>query len=390
MPPWIPVLPLLLAGLCFGAITKRERGDNLYQTISANTMGKGNLWLSAQLMGFIWDNSLTAKQGGGQLKIFPSLEGRYGIFQFLQARFYSRLLSYGFQPGYVGAELKTTIPNNMAIRFLGLGLAVQYERGLLTEFSSIGGTRFGATGFSPEGLIYESGSTNFILAADFDFLALSSYTPLTLYANAGYALPNDGAYSQLGQFLMRTGIEYKGIGADFFTEFWMNALNNFREPFLVENLPHPRRYFVHFSENAWFITAGARMRYESGLTTFANISLRPKALVSDPGAPIEADRLGEAAVQSMENSTEVNAGFSPFYADWMLQGGIAYPIRYAQPSSEIYRGFLLKKNEKRKKVIDIDEKVKASGTNAEEEESKKRLEQIEERKKKVMDGIILD
>lgn len=390
MPVWFGLFPLLFACLCFGGITKRERGENLYYTIAANTMGKGNLWVSAQMMGFIWDNALTAKEGGGQLKIFPSLEARYGILQFLQSRVYSRVLSYGFSPGFVGGELKATLPNNMGIRFLGLGLALQYERGLLDKFSSIGGDRVGGTGFSPEGLIYEAGSMNFILATDLDFIALSSYTPFTVYLNAGYSLPNDAQYRTLSQVLLRGGIEYKGVGVDFFSEFSMNALNNFTEPLLVDILPPGRIFAVHFAENLWFITTGARMRYEGGLTLGASVSFRPKPLVSDPGATLE-DKIA-SVIAEKEQNTAVRDGFSPFYADWTLQGVISYPLRYAQPSSEIYRGFLLKKNEKRKRVIDIDEKVKTSGQNSaeEEQEAKKRLEQIEERKKKVMDEIILD
>ncbi len=353
-------------------------------------MGEGNLWVSAQMMGFIWDNALTAKDGGGQLKIFPSLEIRYGILQFLQARAYSRVLSYGFKPGFVGGEVKATLPNNMGIRFWGLGLALQYERGFLNEFSSLGGDRDGGTGFSPEGLIYQAGSTNLILATDLDFIAMSSHTPFTLYLNAGYALPNDAQYRDLGQYLLRTGVEYKGVSVDFFTEFSINALNNFGEPLLVDKLPPRRKYLVHFWENLWYITAGARMRYESGMSIAAGISFRPRPMVAEAGATIEDN--DQNVIYSKENVPDLNAGFSPFYADWTLQGGISYPIRYAQPSSEIYRGFLLKKNEKRKRVIDIDEKVKASGLNSaeEEREAKKRLEQIEERKKKVMDEIILD
>lgn len=200
----------------------------------------------------------------------------------------------------------------------------------------------------------------------------------------------------MSQVLLRSGIDYKGVNLDFFTEFSLNALNNFGGPLVINSLPpkpegeHGKVIAVHFWENLWYITAGARMRYSKGMTLFSSISFRPAFIVSDPGATLE-DKTTEQLGQK-EPGLAVTDGFSPFYADWTLQGGISYPIRYVQPASEIYRGFLLKKNERQKRVIDIDEKVKASGQNSaeEEQEAKKRLEEIEQRKKKVMDEIILD
>ena len=376
------IMLLMASALCAQGI-KRDRGDNLYQLVSANTMGKGNIWVEGQATGFIWDNDK-------KLRLFPQLEVRYGIMDFIQFKMYSRVLSYGFKPGFVTGELKATLPNNKNIRFWGIGLALQYELGLLSDNkSSLGGYRIGATGFFPEGFSFQSGSTNIILANDFDFIALSSYLPFTLYLNTGYSIANDSRFSKYNQYIIRAGIDYKGVGVDFFLEYSLKTFSSFLNPFLSDMIPGPSNKFVVWGqENEMYITPGARIRYQGGLTLYGAASL---LLSKNKGSEwIHGDT---KLLPQDERTLGATDGFTPFYVNWKVIASISYPIRYRQPSSEMYRSFLLQKNVKTKKKIDIDEKLdneKNREGDSESKEEQERLKKIEDRKKKVMDEVILD
>ncbi len=365
------IIVVLIAGLCSGASIKRERGGDFYEALSANTMGKGNIWLRAYGTGFIWDNAK-------KLRIFPEVEASVGVLDFVQMRIYSRVLSYGYKPGYVAFELKGTLPNNKKLKLWMPGLILTYQKGLLEDFrTSIGGYRNKATGFSPEGFLFEKGYNSIVLANDLDFIALSSYAPFSLYLNTGYKVPVDLEYLKYSQYLFRIGLGFKLEMVDFFVEYSIDAFRNIKKPLIFDDLPAGKKYAVWFSENKWYITQGARLRYPGGLTLGGAVSIRPKTLVSDKGATVEDNNT--YIVSRKEGIKGLTDGFSPFYADWKVHGEISFPIRYRQTASELYRNFLIKKNVKKKKVIDIDKRLEDDAT-----------ETIEDRRKKTLGDVNLD
>lgn len=399
----------IIAGLfLFGAngtasASKRDRGIGLYNVMSANTTGKGNVWLEGKGTGFIWDN-------GSKLFLFPDLDLSWGALNFLELKINSRLLSYTWRPHNISGEIKLTIPNNRKIRFWGLGLSAKYNKCLLKDIKpSNGGIRHGATGFYPEGFNFGAGTREIVVANEFDLTAITSYLPFTFYLNNGYAMSNDPAFTKYNQYLLGIGTEFKLFMVDFFLEYTLRSFHNIysfkifqnlKEPVIV-NLPLspvPKKYAVWFTENPMFITPGARIHYKNGIRLWGAVSI---SLKKDKGAT-NSDK-GAANISRLEgyNTSDLTAdkypvtdGFTPFYTDWMLKGGISLPLRYRKPSSEMYRDFILKKNVKAKKRIDVDEelenKKKKDKKKQQQEEDLKRLKEIEERKKKVMNEVQLD
>lgn len=90
--------------------------------------------------------------------------------------------------------------------------------------------------------------------------------------------------------------------------------------------------------------------------------------------------------------------FDPWFAKWKVVGQISFPIRYRQTGAEMRRSFLLMKNRRRGKKIDIDERLKTleeeqepsnekepETKESEEDDDAKRLERIRHRRREIQE-----
>ena len=377
---------------------KRNRGEGWYYTMTSNTTGTDNVWLTLRGIGFIWANkSLDTTNAGGSEKAgyYPFLEvaSEIGITHYASVLFESRLLSYTwdnwFQFGNIGGGIKLTPPNNKELRFHEMGLELKYSwnsTGL--AFNSIAGYRVGPTGFTPEGYIVGGSNFQFRVLYDVDFIKKLSWLPLKIGANAGMRFPLKKAEYVAKQYLFSTGILYSELGFDVFAEYSIEAFNNVFKPKPFVNLGHPKME-IFFWENPMFVSLGGRIRYGNGITLFACV---PFLLSSNRGSAItETDkRLLDASMSPGtkfydEYLRNISDPFDPWFAKWKIIGEISIPISYTQTGSEMMRNFLLLKNRKEKQKIDIDEQLRkfeatSDSLKADEADRKRRLEEIQKRR----------
>jgi hypothetical protein len=86
-----------------------------------------------------------------------------------------------------------------------------------------------------------------------------------------------------------------------------------------------------------------------------------------------------------EHSRGVSDPFDPWFAKWKIVGEVSIPVFYKQTGSEMMRNFLLLKNRNEKQKIDIDERLRrfeagADSAKADQDDRKKRLEEIQKRR----------
>ncbi|MFH0919508.1 MAG: hypothetical protein V1913_04045 [Fibrobacterota bacterium] len=386
---------------------KFSSGEGLAFCYNANTHNKGDLWLNAFGRAFYWDNPDPIK-GGFPLKIFPSGSVDYGILPYWDATFSMELLSYGFQtPGNACLKTKVTLPNNNKLRLFGCALSAAYKYSFVNEYASIGGYRNSVVGFYAEGLMMSGSSFEWRAIADVDFIRWRSFLPLKYYLNVGYrfsmadipgsaivnssvALPEPLSY---GQYLLFAGIEYKGLGTDFFLEFHMEILNSFKHEQNIVFFANKQNYKIfpyYFSENPMYLTPGIRIKYANGLTLMAALPITLSSEAGIPTGPAPPSVRDIPRVQGLPWSD----GFSPFYPDWKLVGKISFPLHFTMSNSETIRKFLLMKNRGQKQTMDIDESIdkkdKGKGKDAEKTDEEKMKEDIEKRKKELMNEKLLE
>jgi hypothetical protein len=82
-------------------------------------------------------------------------------------------------------------------------------------------------------------------------------------------------------------------------------------------------------------------------------------------------------------------GYSPFYPQWKVFWLVRYPFWFTQPSSELYRSFLLKRYQDKRKKVNLDATLGAPVIQSEELDATERKKKLEERRKEA-DGKAVD
>lgn len=370
---------------------RRPRGDGLFYTQSANTMGSGNVWVTGRAHAFIWDDD--EESGDPNLYPFPEMRIDAGILDFLGIVLESRLMSYPdpqiqtypdkLQFGYLAGALKATIPNNKDLRYNGLGLELRYCHSFVKGFASIGGYRTGGTGFSPEGWLVEGGTIDCTILFERDYIARYSAIPLKVFINGGIKIPVESRFRPFSQYQFSAGLAYAGLNAEAFVEYSLVAFfNKGIEPKKFE-VSWPgwqggkKTWEVAFSENPMYLTLGGKVRYPRGISLNGAV---PILLSMNRGSDITDG--GDFPDEARRGITDP---FDPWYAKWKLIGWLSFPIHYRQTGAEMRRTFLLMKNKPQKTRIDIDERLRtldSKGDTGESEGSdrQKRLEAIKKRR----------
>lgn len=389
----------------------RSRHDGLSAATSSSTAGEGNLHFSVFGRAFLWDN-LAAQKIPPAL---PHLELNYGLTDYLDLAAGINAVSYVFQPGYVYGKAKLTTPDNKSIRLFGFSQTIEARRVLLDYFPS-NGYRVANEGFGPEGFMLGNGDAvtafRFTTAADLEFIRVSSFLPFKLYANVGW----EGAFSSRinednrnrekasqGKLRIRDqdfsmvplalGLEFKTYNTDFFLEaesqpFARQIPGRLRSIFgggesgdWLRLHVVGKTFDVHFREAPTYLNTGAKLKYGSGLQLQGGLSW----LLSKDFGP----SLGPCNNVSNICRDGATDGYSPFHPQWKVFWLVRYPFRFTQPSSELYRAFLLRRYQDKRKKVDLEATLEKPAHEAEDLDATERKKVLERRRKEA-DGKAVD
>ncbi|MBN1980519.1 MAG: hypothetical protein JW795_03245 [Chitinivibrionales bacterium] len=375
---------------------RRNRGESFYQCQNSNTAGPGDIWVSVRGVGHIWDDdpismdSASQETEGGtnarrwvsNIRAFPEIYLQGGITEFLSAHASSRFLSYGFIPGWFSGGVKMTLPNNLELRLNGIGLSIDYRYQTRETGPSLGGY----TGFMPEGFVVKGHNLETVFVYELDLLPRFSFLPLRLLTNVGLRQPLSKRYN-LRQLLINLCVVYSGYGFDFFAQYNLESFNNIFGSLPIED--QSKKFLVWFSENPMYFTLGGNVRYDNGIT----LSLAVPILLSvNNGSRMRWE--DQVALNRQDTNSpftyEIKRGildpFDPWFAKWKIVGTLSFPIRFKMSGAEMMRNYLLLKNRKQAKKIDIDnrlhlqEEPTPSDEIKEQDDAKRRLEEIKKKR----------
>jgi hypothetical protein len=387
---------------------KRSRQGGLHASQSSSTAGVGNLHLTLHGRSFLWDNQAAQKIP----PLLPHAELNYGLTDWLDVTGGINALSYVPQPGSVYLRAKITTPDNKSIRYVGAAQTLEVRRSLLKFFPS-NGFRALTEGFGPEGFIYGNGAalTSFKLlsSVDVELIRISSWLPFKLYGNLGWEgafgsyINEDNALigreqkrvipeQDFSRIPMSMGTELKTYASDFFVEleaepFARQVFRKARAGFGGDGEGDWSRFHavgkvfdIHYLEMPIYANAGAKLKYRNGLEMQGGISW----LLSRDEGP----ELGPCIAASNRCRDGATDGYSPFYPQWKVFWTARYPLWFTQPSSELYRSFLLKRYEDKRKRVDLDATLEQPDRQA-EDDAEARRKRLEERRKEA-DGRAID
>jgi hypothetical protein len=399
---YVPVsVCLLLSTAAAQQNQRRNRGETFYQCLNSNTTGQGNIWLSLRAVGHIWDDAPIAmndqdaagssdkspRRWISNVRAFPEIAIQAGILDFISVNAESRLLSYGFRPGYFGGGVKGTWPNNQELRLHGYGFSLQYRYQMRESAPSLGGY----TGFMPEGFVVKGSTIEATMLYELDLLPRLTFLPLRLLVNTGMRIPVSRR-RELYQFLVNTALIYSGDGFDFFAQYSLEAFNNFTAPITIEQ--PDKRFLVWFSENPMYVTLGGNVRYDNGITLSLSV---PILLSVNQGSRMRTADLAELNRQTpsgmftYEKEHGIMDPFDPWFVKWKIAVALSFPLHYKMTATEMMRNYLILKNRKNEKKIDIDHRIKLDETDpgdrkrTEKEDADRRLEEIRKKRKQVLE-----
>lgn len=406
-------LLIALLGLTQAAFgqTLRSRQDGLQTSMSSSTAGAGNLHLAIYGRSFLWDNAAAQKIP----PILPHAELNYGLTDYLDVSGGLNALSYVLQPGYMYARAKLTTPDNKSLRFLGLAETVELRKVIMDNFPS-NGFRVKTEGFGPEGFILGNDQTitswKFTTSADLELIRISSWLPFKLYGNlawegefASYVNDENAARVKAGKRKVQIpeqdfstlpislGVEMKTYSTDFFAEveaqpFTAQIMKKIRGDLYGRAYGDWKRFYVvgksfdvNIREAPAYVNAGAKLKYKNGLELQGGMAW---LLSSDRGP-----ELGPCS--AVDNPCQAGAtdGYSPFFPQWKVFWQIRYPLWFTQPSSELYRSFLLKRYQDKRKRVNLDETLSKPAVDAEQLDAAERKRRLEMRRKEA-DGKAVD
>ena len=378
---------------------RRNRGETFYQCQNSNTPGKGNIWVSLRAVGHIWDDApismdtMTSssidnspRRWISNVRAFPEVTIQAGILDFISINAESRVLSYGFTPGYFGGGIKATWPNNQELRLHGVGLSLQYRYQMRESAPSLGGY----IGFMPEGFVVKGSTIETKVHYELDLLPRLTILPLRVLASTGFRVPF--RRRNLSQLLTEAAIVYSGHGFDFFAQYSLEAFNNLIHPITVTQ--PGKRFLVWFSENPMYATLGGNVRYDNGIT----LSLAVPILLSvNEGSRMRSEDLTELhgnknnGIFTYEKERNIVDPFDPWFVKWKVAATLTFPIRYKMTGTEMMRNYLLLKNRKEEKKIDIDNRIqlkeetpREEKQTQDEEDANRRLEEIRKKREKAL------
>ncbi len=389
----------------------RSRQDGLSTTVSSSTAGAGNLHFTMFGRTFLWDNAAAQKIP----PLLPHAELNYGLTDYLDLAAGINAVTYVLQPGYLYGRAKITTPDNKSIRLLGISQTVEAKKTMMSYFPS-NGFRYKTEGFGPEGFILGNGGTinswKFTTSADLELIKLSSWLPFKLYGNLGWEgefssyINDDNAgrakasktklkipQQDFSIIPMSLGLELKTFNTDFFTEveaqpFAAQIAHKIRADLRGEDGGDYTRFRmvgktfdVHYLETPIYINSGAKLKYKNGLELQAGMSW---LLSSDRGPQLgPCDNVNN---KCLDGATD---GYSPFFPQWKVFWLVRYPFWFSQPSSELYRSFLLRRYADKRKRVDLESTLAKPATDAEESDATERKRRLEERRKEA-DGKAVD
>lgn len=399
---------ILLAAHDSEAQAKRSRQGGLSASHSSSTAGEGNLHLTLFGRTFLWDNSAAQKIPPA----LPHVELGYGATDYLDVTAGINVLSYTLQPGGAYLRAKLTTPDNKSIRFIGIGQTAEIRKSLL-EFFPSNGYRVKSEGFGPEGFIFGNNepvtSLRLLTSVDFELIRISSWLPFKLYGNLGwegefasYMEEDNRIWSKqekriipeqnFSKIPMSVGVELKTYTSDFFAEleaepFVSHVFKKVRAELGGEDAGEWIRFQainkvfdVHYLEMPIYMNFGSKLKYKNGLEMQGGLSW---LLSQDEGA-----ELGPCDSETNPCRAGATDGFSPFYPQWKVFWLVRYPLWFTQPSSELYRSFLLKRYQDKRKRVNLDATL--AGPSAETgDDAEERRRKLEERRKEA-DGKSVD
>ena len=381
---------------------------DLDTVLSSSTAGEGNLHLTLFGRTFLWDNAAATKVP----PLLPHAELNYGATEYLDLTVGLNALSYVLQPGAFYLRAKLTTPDNKTLRFLGLSRSAELRKSLLRSFPS-NGYRVESEGFGPEGFVFgnEGAMTSyrFTTSADIELIRVASFLPIKLYANLAWEseleswINKDNAIRErkgkvripeqdFSKIPMGLGVELKTYTSDFFLEleaepFARTVLQKFRAELRGQAGGEWTRFQatgkafdIHILEMPIYGHAGGKLKYRNGMELQAGFSW----MLSQDQGP----RLGPCDDEKNPCTAGATDGYSPFYPQWKLFGLMRYPLKFSQPSSELYRSFLLKRYQDKRKRVDLDATLRAPGAD-EGLDTEERKRKLEERRKEA-DGKAVD
>lgn len=379
---------ILLSAIVFATgaqrVQKRNRGESFYNLHNSNTAGYGNIWLSLRGVGHVWDDDPVTmdttrkinRKWISNLRMFPEIRIEGGLLNFLSFSLETRLLSYGFDPGYVSCGLKMTTPNNLDLRLNGFGLEFTFLHQFKDSSPSLGGYQ----GFMPEGFVVKGNSIEIKFLYELDLLARFSRIPVRFLVNLGTRIPLRRDRLECFQILGNTGVIYSRYGYDFYALFSVEAFNNLSGPLII-NEPNNKNIAVYFSENPMYLTLGANLRYDNGCVLNISVPLlvsknrESRMRVEDL---VELHRNSKPELFRDEKRRGIRDPFDPWYVNWKIIGSVTFPLRFKMTSAELMRNYLLYKIRKEQRRINIDQKIGA--------EEEKRLQEIKKRKEEIMNS----
>ncbi|MEO7425067.1 MAG: hypothetical protein ABI036_07760 [Fibrobacteria bacterium] len=407
------VCVLLALGMAHtaGAQALRSRQDGLSTTLSSSTAGAGNLHLTLYGRSFLWDNAAAQKIP----PLLPHAELSYGLTDYLDVTGGINAMTYVLQPGYLYGRVKVTTPDNKSIRLFGISETVEARRTLMGYFPS-NGFRIKTEGFGPEGFILGNDGTinswKFTTSADLELIQISSWLPFKLYGNLGWEgefssfINDDNAErvkaarnklqiteQDFSLIPMSFGLELKTFTTDFFTEveaqpFVSQIVRKIRADLHGDGGGDYTRFRmigktfdVHYLETPIYLNAGAKLKYKNGLELQAGLSW---LLSADRGPQLGP--CDNVINQCLDGATD---GYSPFFPQWKVFWLARYPFWFSQPSSELYRSFLLRRYADKRKKVNLESTLAKPAEDAEELDATERKRRLEERRKEA-DGKAVD
>lgn len=385
----------------------RSRQGGLSYSLSSSTAGEGNLHLTLFGRSFLWDNQAAQKIP----PVLPHVELNYGATDYLDVTAGLNALSYVLQPGSAYLRAKLTTPDNKSIRFLGAGVTGEARKSLLKFFPS-NGYRAKTEGFGPEGFIFGNGelvtSMRLVASMDMELIRISSWLPFKLYGNAGWEgafagyIEEDNAVrsrkerriikdQDFSKMPLSLGMELKTWSSDFFVEVEAEPFARHAYRLAAAGFGGGddgwlrfdvvgKRFDVHWLEMPVYANTGAKLKYKNGLEMQGGMSW----LLSQDEGP----SLGPCNPETNPCRDGATDGYSPFYPQWKVFWLVRYPLWFTQPSSELYRSFLLKRYQDKRKRVDLDATLAApSGDGGDDAEERRR--KLEERRKEA-DGKSVD
>lgn len=396
------LLLLCVSGLQAQGRMLRDRGESYHLLTGANTSGFGNVWLSGRLVGHVWDDAPAIldsvererERWISNVRGFSEISLNAGVWNDVMFTLDSRLLGWGWKPGWVSGTFKWTPFDNKELRLHGGALSFKYSHHFTEGPPTIGGYR----GFMPEGFVVEGGTIESWVLYEADLLARYSRIPVRLIFNAGLKFPLQRI--SCWQTLINAGVVLNGYEYDFFLYYTLEAFDNLFEPkpFLTpvnssqRDTANMKKHLVYFTENPQYITVGGNIRYENGIVLTVAV---PLLISVNQQSRISWQDLAELNRDNRELfPDEVERGikdpFDPWFVKWKIKATVSFPLRHRSTSTELLRNYILLKNRKDRKTIDFDQRLQSleSDEAGEGEDSRaveaQRLEEIRRRREKVL------